>query len=68
MLREASAGYYPSTTHQVVNPDTDFENVSRLSIPYFLTPKLDIRLSARYTAGSYLAERLGLLSRQSSEI
>ena len=65
MLKEMTAGFYPSTTHRVVNPagDDGFENVSRISIPFFLTPRLDVQLSDRYTAGSYLDERLGLLSR-----
>ena len=65
MLKEMTAGFYPSTTHRVVNPvgNENFQNVSRISIPFFLTPRLDVRLSDRYTANSYLEERLGLLSR-----
>jgi len=63
MLQEASNGYFPSTTHRVVNPGAGVENVSRISIPFFLTPRLDVVLSDRYTAGSYLEERLQLLSR-----
>jgi isopenicillin N synthase-like dioxygenase len=64
MLQEATAGYFPSTTHRVVNPGGDITNESRLSIPFFLTPRLDIRLSDRYTSGSYLSERLELLTRE----
>lgn len=65
MLKEMTSGYYPSTTHRVVNPGgrNKIENVSRISIPFFLTPRLDVQLSERYTAGSYLDERLQLLSR-----
>ncbi len=63
MLQEATSGYYPSTTHRVDNPGGNIENVSRISIPFFLTPRLDVRLSDRYTSGSYLDERLKLISR-----
>jgi isopenicillin N synthase-like dioxygenase len=64
MLKELTGGYFPSTTHRVVNPvgDSDFENVSRISIPFFLTPRLDVVLSDRYTCGSYLEERLSLIT------
>lgn len=63
MLQEASGGYYPSTTHRVVNPDhleVDAETaaVGRISLPLFLHPRSDVILSERYTAGSYLEERL----------
>jgi len=61
MLLETSAGYFPSTTHRVVNPPNAAGNVSRLSIPFFLTPHLDFVLSKRFTAGSYLDERLQLI-------
>ena len=63
MMREATGDYFPSTTHRVVNPGGDVENVSRISIPYFLTARLDVALSSRYTAGSYLEERLQLINR-----
>lgn len=65
MLKEATAGYYPSTTHRVVNPAADgvIENVSRISIPFFLTARMDVVLSERYTSGSYLQERLSLITR-----
>ena len=58
MLQEASRGYYPSTIHRVVNPSEPKLNVSRVSLPLFLHPKEDVVLSERYTAKSYLAERL----------
>ena len=65
MLKELTAGYFPSTTHRVINPvsDNNIENVSRISIPFFLTPRLEVVLSERYTSGSYLQERLSLLTR-----
>jgi isopenicillin N synthase-like dioxygenase len=47
----------------VINPADDSANVSRLSIPFFLTPRLDVVLSERYTSGSYLEERLRLITR-----
>ena len=62
MLQEATDGFFPSTTHRVVNPP-DGENVSRISIPYFLAPSPDKVLSERYTAGAYLAERLAEINR-----
>ena len=58
MLQEISGGYFPSTTHRVVNPSDNIENKSRFSMPLFLHPKDDIILSKRYTARRYLDERL----------
>jgi isopenicillin N synthase-like dioxygenase len=63
MLQEMTGGFLPSTTHRVVNPSGTDANVSRISIPYFLTPHLDTPLSGRYTAGSYLNERLVAINR-----
>ena len=57
MLQEVSGGYYPSTTHRVINP-TLAANKPRMSLPLFLHPRPDVRLSERYTAASYLEERL----------
>lgn len=57
MLQEASAGYFPSTTHRVVNPSNG-ANVSRYSIPMFIHPRPEVRLSERFTAGEYLQQRL----------
>lgn len=56
MLQEASGGVFKSTTHRVVNPKD--KNVSRYSMPFFVHPKNESRLSKRYTAGEYLEERL----------
>lgn len=58
MLQEASAGYYPSTQHRVVNPTGEGSKKSRVSLPLFLHPRPDVVLSDRHTAGSYLDERL----------
>ncbi|MGS0755995.1 2OG-Fe(II) oxygenase family protein [Roseateles sp. GG27B] len=58
MLQEASQGYYPSTQHRVVNPTGDSAKKSRVSLPLFLHPRADVVLSDRYTADSYLQERL----------
>ena len=58
MLEEVSGGYYPSTTHRVVNPEKDSNNDSRYSMPLFLHPRNEVVLSKKYTAGNYLNERL----------
>lgn len=58
MLQEASGGFYKSTTHRVVNPSGDGARRSRVSIPLFLQPRPDVVLSERYTAESYMDERL----------
>ncbi|MFR9720212.1 isopenicillin N synthase family dioxygenase [Aeromonas diversa] len=58
MLQEASQGYYPSTTHRVINPTGGSVNKSRISLPLFLHPRPDVVLSERHTADTYLKERL----------
>ncbi|MBY5922252.1 isopenicillin N synthase family dioxygenase [Ferrimonas balearica] len=58
MLQEASGGYFPSTTHRVVNPEGEATNQSRISLPLFLHPRPEVVLSRRHTAHSYLMERL----------
>ncbi|WP_394208816.1 isopenicillin N synthase family dioxygenase [Enterovibrio calviensis] len=58
MLQEASGGYFPSTTHRVVNPEGADMSKSRISLPLFLHPKPEVVLSERYTAHRYLMERL----------
>ena len=58
MLREVSQGYFPSTTHKVINPKRTEENISRYSMPLFLHPKSTVRLSKKYIAEKYLNERL----------
>lgn len=61
MLQEATEGFYKSTAHQVINPTGDGRLKSRYSIPLFLHPRPDVVLSNRYTAGSFLNERLAQL-------
>jgi len=58
MLQEASSGYFPSTTHQVINPSKKDKNKSRYSMPLFLHPNKETILSKRYSAEEYLNERL----------
>lgn len=58
MLQECSQGYYPSTSHRVINPKDRKSNQSRFSMPFFLHPRDDVSLSDSYTAKEYLDERL----------
>lgn len=58
MLQEASGGYFPSTIHRVINPEGADKTRSRISLPLFLHPRPDVVLSERYSADSYLQERL----------
>ena len=61
MLQEASGGFFPSTTHRVINPEGQDSSKARISLPLFLHPRPDVVLSDRYTAGTYLEERLAEL-------
>ena len=61
MLQEASGGYFPSTTHRVINPEGHDASKARISLPLFLHPRPEVVLSDRHTAGSYLQERLSEL-------
>jgi len=58
MLQEASGGWLPSTTHRVASHSETALANGRMSLPLFLHPRPDVRLSDRYTAASYLDERL----------
>lgn len=58
MLQMATDGFYRSTSHRVVNPVGEGATRSRLSLPLFLQPWPEVRLSDTHTAGSYLEERL----------
>ncbi|MGI1944668.1 isopenicillin N synthase family dioxygenase [Shewanella glacialipiscicola] len=58
MLQEASGGYFPSTSHRVINPEGADKTKARISLPLFLHPNPAVVLSERYTADSYLMERL----------
>ena len=57
MLSLATNGYFPSTTHRVINPDVKL-NLSRYSMPMFLHPHPDVKLSHDFTAEAFLQERL----------
>ena len=57
MLSLATNGYFPSTTHRVINPD-DKLNLSRYSMPMFLHPHPDVKLRQGFTAEAFLQERL----------
>ena len=58
MLQEATGGYYISTTHRVMNPTGPTAKNPRYSMPLFIHPRPEVRLSERHTAGTYLEERL----------
>ena len=58
MLQEASGGFFPSTSHRVINPEGADKTKSRISLPLFLHPNPEVVLSEKYTADSYLMERL----------
>ena len=58
MLNECSSGYYPSTIHRVINPKGDATKLSRYTIPVFIHPRDNVVLSDKYTARSFLDERL----------
>lgn len=58
MLQEATGGYYVSTTHRVMNPRGEGARQARYSMPLFIHPRPEVRLSERHTAGTYLEERL----------
>ena len=64
MLSLATDGYYPSTTHRVVNPDDGdnasdgIANESRYSMPMFLHPRPEAPLKDGFTADMFLQERL----------
>jgi isopenicillin N synthase-like dioxygenase len=61
MLQMVSGEYYSSTTHRVINPSGPAAKKSRFSMPLFLHPANQVKLSETHTAGSYLRERLGEL-------
>ncbi|WP_077340972.1 2OG-Fe(II) oxygenase family protein [Pseudocolwellia agarivorans] len=58
MLQEASGGYFPSTSHRVINPTGSSKSKSRVSLPLFLHPRSEVVLSDKHTQESYLLERL----------
>jgi len=58
MLEIASGGYYPATTHRVVNPTGEGARRSRMSLPLFLHPAEEVELAEGRTAGSFLEQRI----------
>lgn len=58
MLQMATNKYYVSTTHQVVNPSESFKNTARYSVPFFVAPRKEVRLSPTHTAYEYFLERI----------
>ena len=65
MLNECSGGYYPSTIHRVLNPKGESTKLPRYTMPVFIHPRDEVVLSKKYTARSFLDERLkeiGLIS------
>ena len=58
MLNECSRGYYPSTIHRVINPKGESTELSRYTMPVFIHPRNEVILSEKYTAKSFLDERL----------
>lgn len=64
MLQMCSKGYFPSTTHRVINPTGEATRESRLAMPLFLQPRDEVRLSGEFTAREFWDQRyreLGLL-------
>lgn len=57
MLQLATEGYIKSTTHRVVNTE-EGRKKSRYSMPMFIHPRSEVKLSPDKTAGEYLIERL----------
>lgn len=58
MLDLATDGYYPATTHRVVNPTGDAARTSRMSLPLFLHPADDVVLAQGRTAYDFLTQRI----------
>ncbi|MBI3541962.1 MAG: isopenicillin N synthase family oxygenase [Deltaproteobacteria bacterium] len=58
MLQMVTQGYFSSTPHRVMNPTGAGAASSRYSMPLFLHPAPDVRLSKTHTARTYLRERL----------
>jgi isopenicillin N synthase-like dioxygenase len=67
MLDLASGGYFPATTHRVVNPIGEAATKPRMSLPMFLHPGNDVVLAHGRTASSFLAERIAELRRNANK-
>jgi isopenicillin N synthase-like dioxygenase len=69
MLDLASGGYYPATTHRVVNPVGEAARHPRMSLPLFLHPADDVVLvrdpdGTPHTASEFLHRRIAELRSQ----
>ena len=64
MLDLASGGYYPATTHRVVNPTGEAATRPRMSLPLFLHPADDVVLAEGRTAYEFLQQRIQELRSQ----
>ena len=64
MLDLASGGYYPATTHRVVNPVGEAALRPRMSLPLFLHPGDDVVLAEGRTASEFLMQRIAELRSQ----
>ena len=58
MLKFVSNGYYPSTTHQVINPVGESASRSRVSTPLFLHPADEVMIAQNKTAFEFLRDRV----------
>lgn len=58
MLDLATEGYYPATTHRVVNPTGVDARRARMSLPLFLHPADDVVLAEGRTASEFLQQRI----------
>jgi isopenicillin N synthase-like dioxygenase len=61
MLDLATGGYYPATTHRVVNPVGAAARHARMSLPLFLHPADDVVLAQGRTANQFLMQRIAEL-------
>lgn len=64
MLELVTRGHYPATQHRVVHPTDTQPKGSRLSLPLFVHPAADVRLSPEWTAAGYLKERVEAMRRE----
>ncbi|HEY5664562.1 MAG TPA: 2OG-Fe(II) oxygenase family protein [Ilumatobacter sp.] len=58
MLDLATGGYYPATTHRVVNPTGEAARRARMALPLFLHPADDVVLAQGRTAYEFLQQRI----------
>ena len=61
MLDLATDGYFPATTHRVVNPTGDAARTPRMALPLFLHPADDVELAHGRTAREFLKQRIAEL-------